>query len=58
MLSSYKMIVTSPTHISGSLLDHIYILDDLYENFNVVYYIISFYFSDDDAVKKINEQSN
>ena len=34
-LSSYKMIVTSPTHISGSLLDHASVLHNFFENFKV-----------------------
>ena len=57
MLSNYKMTVTSPTHISGSLLDHIYVLKDLYEIFKVTNNIISVYFSDDQAVKCIIEKT-
>ena len=52
-LSNYKMIVTSPTHISGSLLDHIYVLRKFFEKFKVANYIKSVYFSDHDAVKCI-----
>ena len=40
-LSNYKMIVTSPTHISGSLLDHVYVLHNFFENFKVTSYIKS-----------------
>ena len=55
-LSNYKMIVTSPTHISGSLLDHVYVLYNFFENFKVTSYMKSAYFSDHDAVKCITEK--
>ena len=51
LVFNYKMIATSPTHISGSLLDHIYVLEDFYKNFKVTNYIKSAYFSDHEAVK-------
>ena len=55
-LSNYKMIVTSPTHISGSLLDHVYVLYNFFENFKVTSYMKSVYSSDHDAVKCITEK--
>ena len=55
-LSNYKMIVTSPTHISGSLLHHVYVLYNFFENFKVTSYMKSVYFSDHDAVKCITEK--
>ena len=55
-LSNYKMIVTSPTHISGFLLDHVYLLHNFFENFKVTNYMKSVYFSDHDAVKCIIEK--
>ena len=55
-LSNYKMIVTSPTHISDSLLDHVYVLYNFFENFKVTSYMKSVYFSDHDAVKCITEK--
>ena len=55
-LSNYKMIVTSPTHISGSLLGHVYVLYNFFENFKVTSYMKSVYFSDHDAVKCITEK--
>ena len=55
-LSNYKMIVTSPTHISGSLLDHAYVLHNFFENFKGTNYMKSVYFSDHDAVKCIIEK--
>ena len=56
VLSNYKMIVTSPTHISGSLVDHIYVLEDFYKNSKVTNYIKSVSFSDHEAVKCIIEK--
>ena len=55
-LSNYKMIVTSPTHISGSLLDHVHVLHNIFENFKGTNYMKSVYFSDHDAVKCIIEK--
>ena len=55
-LSNYKMLVTSPTHISGSLLDHFYVLHNYFGNFTVTNYMKSVYFSDHDAVNCIIEK--
>ena len=55
-LSNYKMIVTSPTDISGSLLDHVYVFHNFFENFKVTNYIKSVYFSDHDVVRCILEK--
>ena len=55
-LSNYKMIVTSPTHISGCLLDYVYVLHNLFENLKVTNYIKSVYFSDHDEVRCIIEK--
>ena len=55
-LSNYKIIVISPSHISGSLLDHVFVLHNFFENFKVTNYIKSVYFSDHDAVKCIIEK--
>ena len=55
-LSNYKMIVTSPTHISGSLLDHVYVLHNFFQNFKVTNYIKSVPYSDHDAVKCVIEK--
>ena len=38
-LSNYKMIVTSPTQISGSLLDHVCVLHNFFENFKATNYM-------------------
>ena len=55
-LSNYKMIVTSPTHISGCLLEYVYVLHNLFENLKVTNYIKSVYFSDHDEVRCIIEK--
>ena len=50
------MIVTSPTHISGHLLDHVYVLHNFFKSFKVTNYIKSVYFLDHDVVKCIIEK--
>lgn len=50
-LSCYQMIVTSATHISGSLVDHIHILKELYETVSVISLIKCVYFSNHEAIK-------
>ena len=58
-LSEYEMIINTATHISGSLLDHVYILKDLKHNlFNVHGLVKCVYYSDHDAVKFILESSD
>ena len=55
-LCNYKRIVISRTHISGSLLDHVYFVHNFFEKFKVTNYIKSVYFCDHDAVKCIIEK--
>ena len=31
-LFRYKLVETAATHISGALLDHVYVRDDIFEN--------------------------
>ena len=50
VLSSYNQIVTASTHISGSLLDHVYIHQEFSKEPNMQS-VIDIYFSDHDAVK-------
>ena len=45
------MIVTTPTHIDGSLLDHIYVRKQLLCAFDVTTIVKSIFFSDHDVVK-------
>ena len=50
MLSSYKMNVAEPTHLSGGLTDHTYIKKDFLPNTNKLYTVNSIYSSDHDSV--------
>ena len=50
MLSSYNQIVAASTHISGSLLDHVYIHQEFSNELNIQS-VVNIYFSDHDAVK-------
>ena len=50
-LSDYKMIVGSSTHISGSLIDHIYIHNAIYKEININVIMHSVYYSDHEAIK-------
>ena len=50
VLSSYNQIVIASTHISGSLLDHVYIHHEFSKELNAQS-VIEIYFSDHDAVK-------
>ena len=59
-LPIYQMIIITPNHISGSLPDHVYVLHNFFEDFNVTNYIKSVYYSDHDVakciIKKFHEQ--
>jgi len=48
---NYTLMVTEPTHISGSLLDHCYINDNLLQMYNTTCYVVTVPFSDHDAVQ-------
>jgi len=50
-LTDYTQIVTEPTHISGSLIDHVYVHENLSNNFDVQIVVKNVYFSDHDAIK-------
>ena len=50
-LSDYKQVVSDPTHISGTLIDHIYIHNDVFHESRVSSIIKSVYYSDHDAVQ-------
>ena len=47
----YDQIVQNPTHLAGATLDHVYLRNDLMEQFNLLDYVISIYFSDHDAIQ-------
>ena len=46
----YEMIIQEPTHISGSLIDHVYIHNDLKSLLEIKTFIHSIYFSDHDVI--------
>ena len=50
VLSNYDQIVTTSTHISGSVLDHVYI-SRMFSRELDMKNVIDIYFSDHDAVK-------
>ena len=50
-LSQYEMVVNSPTHISGSLIDHVYINKDLYQQIEITSMVKNVYFTDHEAIK-------
>ena len=50
-LSDYKQVVNEPTHISGTLIDHIYVHNDIFHETSVSSIIKSVYYSDHDAVQ-------
>ena len=51
VLSNYTMVVSEPTHIDGSLLDHVYVRNGLIRDFDVASLVKCVFFSDHDAVK-------
>ena len=51
ILHDYKMIVNVPTHLSGSLLDHVYVKETMLQDMNLEVTLKNVYFSDHDAVK-------
>ena len=51
ILHDCKMIVNVPTHLSGSLLDHVYVKETMLQDMNLEVTLKNVYFSDHDAVK-------
>ena len=58
ILSIYVQIASNSTHLSGSLLDHVYILKEFLGETDVTGSIADVYFSDHDAVKFIFTDRN
>ena len=50
-LANFIQIVKEPTYLSGSLIDHVYIHQDLLGNVNVKVKNFDVYFSDHDAIQ-------
>ena len=57
-LSEYNMVVNTATHISGSLLDHVYVSKELCEQVEITSTVKNVYFTDHDAVKIVLESTN
>ena len=58
ILSDYTQVVKEPTHLSGSLLDQIYVRNTVLQEFSVSASVIDLYFSDHDAVRLKMTSSN
>ena len=50
LLWNYEQIVQEPTHISGTLIDHVYIKKSLFNILDIKCIVKNTYFSDHDAV--------
>ena len=50
LLCEYVQIVQEPTHISGSLIDHVYVKQSLFDSYDIKCIVKNTYFSDHDAV--------
>ena len=50
-LDNYTLIVKKPTHLSGSLLDHVYIKNDFTDKISTRCVMKNIFFSDHDAIK-------
>ena len=50
-LSDYELVVNEPTHISGSLIDHVYVWKEILDVVDVSVLVKNVYFSDHDAIK-------
>ena len=53
ILRDYELVVKDPTHLGGSLLDHVYINKRLFDSNLVKCFVKSVFFSDHDAVKVV-----
>ena len=54
----HTQIVNKPTHLFGSLIDHVYIKKTLMEEFSANATIENVYFSDHDAIRIVIEKNN
>ena len=50
-IENFIQIVKEPTHLSGSLIDHVYLHQDLLGNVNAEVKNFNVYFSDHDAIQ-------
>ena len=57
IFTDHVQMLNKPTHISGPLIDHVYIKKSLMEGFFTNAAVESIYFSDHDAVRTIIEKN-
>ena len=51
LLMNFKLVVNKPTHLSGGLIDHIYIHEDFINGKQFHAYVKNVFFSDHDAIR-------
>ena len=51
LMHTFDKIVNVPTHLSGSLLDHVYVKETILQEMKLDFTLKNVYFSDHDAVK-------
>ena len=57
LFESYTLIVNDPTHLSGSLLDHVYVKNSFLDSVTDVHCIVkSIFFSDHEVVKLFSQK--
>ena len=56
--AEHVQIINKPTHISGSLIDHVYIKKSLMEELFANAIVENIYFSDHDAIRIVIEKNN
>lgn len=51
LLQNYRQMVLKPTHVAGSILDHVYILSEFSQRNMLSVYVNSIFFSDHEMIK-------
>ena len=57
IFGDHVQIVNKATHISGSLIDHVYVKETLMEEFSINLTVENIYFSDHDAVRTVIDKN-
>ena len=57
IFEDHVQIVNKATHISGSLIDHVYVKKTLMEEFSINLTVENIYFSDHDAVRIVTDKN-
>ena len=50
LLDEYSQLVTEPTHLTGSILDHVYVKKSFLSLYDVNVFVQSVFFTDHEAV--------